>query len=106
MSLQEDDLKIDIDINRERVNFMFSLFKTIFSIKEDVKISSIFLNLAEKLEVYIFVPTENIPEERDIFKKFSQWENDNRYFPEIFIYQEDEIVGEINILPRSAFKVC
>ncbi len=105
MSLQENDLKIDTDINRERVNFMFSLFNTISSVKEEVKINSIFLNLAEKLEIYIFVPTENIPEEREIFNKFSQWESENVYFPEIFIYQEDEIDGEINILPRSAFKV-
>lgn len=106
MSLQENDLKRDIDINRERVNFMFSLFNTIFSIKEEIKINSVFLNLAEKLEVYIFVPTENIPEEREIFKKFSVWESENGYFPEIFIYQDDEIEGEINILPRSAFKAC
>lgn len=92
--------------NREKIEFFSSLFGTLVNIKNSLAIEDIYVNFSDKIEIYIFVPTENIEEERNIYEKITSWESEKLYFPEVFIYQEDEIDGKMNILPRGVVKIC
>lgn len=92
--------------NREKIEFFSTLCGTLVGIKNSLSIIDIYINFSDKIEIYIFVPTENIEEERKIYEKITEWESKKLYFPEVFIYQEDEIDGKINILPRGVMKIC
>lgn len=101
-----DNAELQMSDNREKIAFISTLFNTLTDIKNSLTITDIYINFSEKIEIYVFVPKENIDEERKIYEKLTEWESKKLYFPELFIYQEDEIDGKMNILPRGVMKIC
>jgi len=84
--------------------FAVTLFQTLNSLKEIENVENIYINFnMSKIELYIFNKEENFDTENKISEKLSDWEQKQCYFPETFI----NISGtEMNILPRTALKVC
>ncbi len=104
--INEDMLKDSNNVlSQDRVRFMYSLFASLHSLKEDANIDDVYLypNL-NKIEIYIFTFDENFQTEDFITSTMTKWEQMENYFPEIYINQSSD--KKINILPRKALKIC
>lgn len=84
---------------------IFDLFCAIKEIKELDSFNSIYMNVNEKLEIYVFYEQENFDTEDKIVKAFTDWEEEHKYFPEIFIYPLDMIEDKNTVLPENAVVV-
>lgn len=95
--------KNSISVN-EKVQFMFSLFKTLVKLKDDENIDDVYLYEGEdKIEIYVFNKVENFDTEDFITETIVQWEQEQCYFPEVFINTPE---NKMNILPRKSFRIC
>ena len=91
--------------NKQQANFTFSFFRTILDIKQIPNVDDIYMNLSEKIEIYVFLKNESYEDENLISEKISEFEKSVLYFPELFIYSDDE-TPKMNVLPRSALRLC
>lgn len=84
--------------------FVVTLLQTLNNLREIENVENIYINFnMNKIELYIFNKEENFDTENIISEKLAEWEQKQCYFPETFI----NISGsEMNILPRTAIKVC
>ena len=84
--------------------FFVTLLQTLYGLKEICNVENIYINFnMNKIELYIFNKEENFDTENSISEKLSEWEQQQCYFPETFINVSG---NEMNILPRTALKVC
>lgn len=89
--------------DKDKAVFFISLIQTFYSLKENENVDSIYLFLNEKLEIYIFVKDDDDMDVQEyVIGKITNWEQEQLYFPEVFIRTSGE---EINELPRGAVRV-
>lgn len=108
MSVQNDDLKIQRNIytRQEITPLVYELMLTVRDVKNTETVNSVYLNEAnQNLEIYVFYEKENFEIEDKIIKYFTDWEENYKYFPEIFIYPLDMIKDKRMSLPESAMEV-
>ena len=99
--LNENDIE---RIQPEKAEFTISLVLALGKLKENNNVDDVYLNFnLSKLEIYVFVKSEDIETEDFINRTITEWEVEQKYFPELFIYQSD---CKMNILPRKVVKVC
>lgn len=91
--------------SQPKIKFMVSLLKTLGEINNIQNVDDIYINLSEKLEIYTFLNSENFEDENNISLILSNWEKTELYFPELFIFSNDN-VEKMNVLPRTAIRVC
>lgn len=105
--INESELNTDILLeNKQQVNFTMAFFRTIFNVKQNKNVDDIYLNLSsEKMEIYIFLNEESFDDEMFVSEQFTNFEKEVLYFPEIFIYLNNE-VDKMNVLPRKVLKIC
>lgn len=83
--------------------FVFDLFCAISNIKKTETVDSLYINSSnDKLEIYVFYEKENFDIENKISKFLTDWEEQYKYFPEIFIYPLDMIENKEIALPKNA----
>lgn len=88
----------------EKAEFAISLILALGKLRENNNVDDVYLNFnLSKLEIYVFVKSEDIETEDFINRTITEWEVEQKYFPELFIYQSD---CKMNILPRKVVKVC
>ena len=104
MALNECEIKCSE--NKQQSIMALSLFNTFFNIKQNSNIDDIYVNFSsDKLEVYVFLNKESYEDENFISEQFTNFEKDVLYFPELFIYSNDE-VEKMNVLPRKVLRIC
>ena len=107
MSTRCDELKVQKSVytSNQITPLLFDLICMLSDIKRTETVDSIFLNEAnEKLEIYVFYQEENFDIEDKIMKIFTNWEEEYKYFPELFIYPLDMISDKKYSLPQSAME--
>ena len=83
--------------------FVCDFFYAIKNIKDIKAVDSIYMNSSEdKLEIYVFYDKEDFGIEDKITRYLTDWEEEYRYFPEIFIYPLDMIEAKELALPKTA----
>ena len=99
-----ENLQFD-SYSQEKARFTITLLLTLFKLKENTNVDDIYINPnTSKLEIYVFCYKEDFKCEDFIIDTISEWEIEQKYFPEVYINTNDE--GKINILPRGALKIC
>lgn len=89
---------------RDKVLFMMSLLRTLLDLKQNSNIDDVYINFnLDKIEIYVFNYDENFDTEDFITETIVEWERQQNYFPELFINTSD---GKMNVLPRTAIRVC
>lgn len=105
MAVACEDIKQqkNVFLNTDIPPFVFDFFCAIKNIKDVDSVNSVYMNSSEdKLEIYIFYEKENFDIEEKISKYLTDWEEQYRYFPEIFIYPIDMIESIEFALPKTA----
>lgn len=103
MSVDELTSQKSVFTNYEMPPFLFDLFCTIRNIKNTETVDSFYLsNNGNNLEIYVFYEKENFDIEDKIVKYLTDWEEQYKYFPEIFIYPLDRIENKQMSLPQNA----
>lgn len=108
MSVQNDDLKTQRNIytRQEITPLVYELMLTVRDVKNTETVNSVYLNEAnQNLEIYVFYEKEDFEIEDKIIKYFTDWEENYKYFPEIFIYPLDMIEDKRMSLPETAMEV-
>ena len=86
--------------------FVFDFYGMINDIKKNNGIDSIYLNYANnKLEIYIYYNKENFELEDKITKSITDFEENYKFFPEVFIYPLDMIESKKLTLPKTAREI-
>ena len=94
-----------IDFSQEKARFTITLLLALSKLKENKNVDDVYINLnSSKLEIYVFCFEEDFECEDFIIETISEWEAEQKYFPELFINLTDE--GKMNILPRGSMKIC
>lgn len=108
MSLRCDDLT---EMNKsvytasEMTPFVFDLVGMLKDIEKIDTVESVYIITSnEKLEFYVFYEKENFEIEDKIMTYFTNWEENYRYFPEMFVYPLDMIQSKEDVLPNGALK--
>jgi len=89
--------------NIEISPLVFDFYSSLRDIKQMDTVDSVYLNYESyKLEVYIYYEKENFDIEDAITKKIISFEENYKYFPEIYIYPLDMIDSKELTLPKTA----
>lgn len=92
--------------NSEISPLVFDLICAFAKIRGTESVDGIYLNIVnDKLEIYIFYEKENFDIEDKILKYLTDWQEQYKYFPEIFIYPLDMIESKELTLPKTATKI-
>lgn len=105
--INESELNTEtISENKQQIGLIKTLFQTIINLKQNENIDDIYINpTSEKMEVFVFLKQESFDDEMFISEQFTNFEKEVLYFPELFIYSNDE-VNKMNVLPRKVLKIC
>lgn len=106
MVINENEI-LENSINNTKIaHFTFSLMKTLNNITNLENVDDIYLSQQNfgKIEIYVFLKNNSLDDEDKISELLTNWEMDQLYFPELFIYSNED--KKMNVLPRSAVRVC
>ncbi len=86
--------------------FVFDFYGMINDIKKNDGINSVYLNSAHnKLEIYIYYEKEDFELEDKITKSITDFEENYKFFPEVYIYPLDMIESKELTLPKTAMEI-
>lgn len=89
--------------NIELSPLMFDFYSTLGDIKQIETVENVYLNYdAYKLEIYVYYSKENFEIEDAITKKIINFEENYKYFPEVYIYPLNMIDSKELTLPKTA----
>lgn len=105
--INESELNTElVEENKQQISLMRTLFQTIINVKQNENVDDIYINpTSDKMEVFVFLKNESFEDEMFISEQFTNFEKEVLYFPELFIYSNDE-VNKMNVLPRKVLKIC
>ncbi len=89
--------------NIEITPLIFDFYSSLQDIKKLDTVESIYMNTdSYKLEIYVYYEKENFEIENKITQIITNFEENYKYFPEIFIYPMDMIEAKELTLPKTA----
>ena len=105
--IEEKELLENNSNNIKNAMFTISLMKTLNEIVKMENVDDIYLNQEnyDKMEIYVFIKENSLDDEDLISDTLAKWETKMLYFPELFIFSKEDD-EKMNILPRSAVRVC
>lgn len=104
--IEEKEIIENNSNNTKIASFIVSLMKTLNEIVQMDNVDDIYINQQcyGKLEIYAFLKECSLDDEDKISELITNWEMDTLYFPELFIFSNDD--KKMNVLPRTAIRVC
>jgi len=106
MAIESNKVQKNVYSSLQISPMMYDLIMALIDVKNITEVDSVYVNQDEqKFEIYVFYDIENFEIEDKIMKIFTNFEEEYRFFPEIFVYPLNLIEKKEMTLPEKAVEL-